>query len=167
MVGGVFVLPFFLKRILQVGTKALQGWRRVSTSHRLGHGRWGWDGRHTGCLLPPARLHKTREQISKWCSEVLKGNQGSMSQVDQLMSLGCGVGIRENYHSWGSEPNKVLRKEIKKNSNSSEQKSQRQSINSYSSLAHSRYTTVWTSQVHLRQKKKRGVTHYHYSNYSQ
>ena len=51
----------------------------------------GWDGRQAGCLLPLARLNETREQISKWHPEVLKGNQGSMSPIDQSMSWGCGV----------------------------------------------------------------------------
>lgn len=111
---GVLALPLSPKKIWQVGTKVLRGWRRVSTSHRLGCGRWGWDGRQASCLSPPASLHETREQIEKWCPEALKGNRGSMSQIDQSMSREYGVRYRTNYQSWDLESNKLLRKEIKK-----------------------------------------------------
>lgn len=61
----------------------------------------GWDGRQAGCLLPLGRLNETREQISKWHPEVLKGNQGSMPPIDQSMSWGCG----------GEEQEKIIKAE--------------------------------------------------------
>lgn len=87
----VYVWPFSLKGTCQVGTKVLLSRGRVSASHKLGHGRWGWDARQAGCLLPPTRLHDIREQIPKWHLEVLKGNlevlKGNMPPIDQSMGI--------------------------------------------------------------------------------
>lgn len=87
MVCMVFVWPFSLKGICQVGTKVLLSRGRVSASHKLGHGRWGWDAREAGCLLPLTRLRDIREQIPKWHLEVLKANLGHMPQIDQSMGI--------------------------------------------------------------------------------
>lgn len=76
-----YLFGLSLQYFFQVGTKVLLSRKRVSTFHRLG--REGGDGmEQAGGLLPPTRLHETRKQIPKWHPKVLKGNQGSMSQID-------------------------------------------------------------------------------------